>query len=196
MCWTISSAAGFARARLGPLNSRCRTGKSRVLIDRRRTNGRREKTGRRTATVAAYQRRCVAASVSSMSASETGQRAASRWYPKKGVGGIERRSLLLAADHPTAQGGARGGRRTPSEATQPPVAANESLMTCVAVSMCMGKRPVARLADGRWPIGAAVGSLKRVRSIRWSRRLGPASLDDQLKQSSKSPRPIRSGKVA
>src|SRR4029079_1262766 len=71
-----------------------------------RPTGRRAKAGRRTATVAAYQRRCVAASVSSMSASETGQRAASRWYPKKGVGGIERRSLLLAADHPTAQGSA------------------------------------------------------------------------------------------
>ena len=27
-------------------------------------------------------------------------------------------------------------------------------------SMRMGKRQVARLADGRWPIGAAVGSLK------------------------------------
>jgi len=80
-------------------------------------------------------------SASVMSAGETAQRAASRLYPKKwvgsgagGVGGIERRSLLLAADHPTAQGGARGGRRTPSEATQPPVAANESLMTCVAVA--------------------------------------------------------------
>ena len=36
----------------------------------------------------------------------------------------------------------------------------------------------------------AVGSLKKlpVQSMRWSRRLGPASLDGQLKQSSKSPR--------
>ena len=33
-------------------------------------------------------------------------------------------------------------------------------------------------------------------TIDGSRRSGPASLDAQLKQSSKSPRPIRSGKVA
>ena len=44
----------------------------------------------------------------------------------------QRRSRLLAADHPTGSGGVRGGRRTPSEATKPSVAANESLMTCVA----------------------------------------------------------------
>jgi len=60
------------------------------------------------------------------------------------AGGIERRSLLLAADHPTAQGGARGGRRTPSEATQPPVAANESLMTCVAGAGGTSSRSGAR----------------------------------------------------
>jgi hypothetical protein len=63
-----------------------------------------------------------------------------RW----GRWGIERRSLLLAADHPTAQGGARGGRRTPSEATQPPVAANESLMTCVAGAGGTSSRSGAR----------------------------------------------------